>query len=208
MSSAVAQASGEVGGFRMRKPRNLSVDTQARRNGDGLGIVMPNGDEEEAQGQRVKKRVSFDPNSTHAKGPDLSRQAATAPLPQRKTMTLLQGQGLAFEAGPDDDSDDEVLRCPDIETGHPMRNTRDLADHYADRRASPYFDNGHSGAADDEEEQVGRGGGWMKTINRGVYKVADRLSAAFYDQVNGAEDGLLLPVKESEREGRMGGGID
>lgn len=204
MSSAVAHAGGDGGGFRMRKPKNLSVDMQAQRTGASLGIVMPNGDNK-VQGKSVKKRISFDPTSTRAEAPDQSRQAATAPLPQRKTMTLLQAGEAETD---DDDSDDEILRCPDIETGHPMRNTRDLDDHYADPRASPYFNNEHSGAAEDDDEQVEKGGGWMNKINRGVYKVADRLSATFYDQVNGVEDGLLLPVKENERDVWMGRALD
>ena len=213
VSSAVAQTDVQAegvpggGGFRNRKPRGMSVDTrtgsQGRGQGQGLGILLPTtmkGDEPAMRQKQVKNQVSFDPSTIRSNPPCRSLEAATAPLPQTKSFPKTPNP---FDDDCSSDSDDEeILRCPDIETGHPMSNTRDLNDHYADRRASPYFNTGI--VAGTEEEEDDKGQGWLGKVNQGVYKVADRLSATFYEQVNGAEEGLLLPVRESEREGALG----
>lgn len=40
----------------------------------------------------------------------------------------------------------------------------------------------------------------FRTINESISHVADRLSRRFHDQITGPEEGLLLPVHNSERE--------
>lgn len=190
MSSAVAPGDVDAGGFRKWKPRGLSVDTQTR----GLGILVADGEARGAQQGKVEKRVSFDTTSTAHK---IGAEAATAPLPS--TKAFLQ----TLESAGSETDDDETMRCADIETGNPVQNPRDLGDSYAERRASPYSNADASLRWSGDDDEV-EGKGWLPKVNQGVYKVADKLSARFYDQVNGAEEGLLLPVRENEREGFMG----
>jgi hypothetical protein len=40
----------------------------------------------------------------------------------------------------------------------------------------------------------------LRKINRSMYFAAEKMSRAFHDVVNEPEDGLLLPVRESERQ--------
>lgn len=188
----------------VRNRRGLSIDTQmrARSTGRGLGILVPG---EARQQKKVKKRVSFEPSTTCIEGSCETRQAATAPLPHTKTFF---GPGHFADGEDKYDYDDETTGRPDIETGHSCADTRDLSDCYDERRASPYSDN-HSSAAVEGKGAEARGSArWMEVVNHGFYRVADRLSATFYDQVNGAEEGLLLPVRECEREGCMGMAVD
>ena len=209
VSSAVAPGvvrrglgGGADGAFRLRKPRGLSVDTGDRRK--GLGILMPGRSEAKVEAvdreKRVKKRVSFKPPST--KDPDSeghAKQALTAPLPHRKT----------FMAPSSDDDDGPISRTTDIETGHhtPLA-ARDLSDqYYIDSKPStPYFSPTDALARADAEEA--EKAGWLGFVNRGVYGVADRLADVFYDKVVSAEEGLVLPVREEEREGWMGRRVD
>ena len=51
------------------------------------------------------------------------------------------------------------------------------------------------------------GSAFLERINEGVRDAADRLSRTFYDQVTAREEGLLLPVREDERERAMVPGV-
>lgn len=183
----------------MRKPRGLSVDTHTRDTGKGLGILLPGGEDAGRRQKKVKKRVSFDPSTFRPGKPSQSKEAVTAPLPQSKFF--LQPRR---PAGAGDDEDDD-RRYPDIENGFATPTTQDLHDNYADPRASPYFKASESFPAHEDDEAETKG--WLGKVNQGVYKVADKLSATFYDTVNSPEEGLLLPVREHEREGWMGRAI-
>jgi hypothetical protein len=45
----------------------------------------------------------------------------------------------------------------------------------------------------------------LRRINRSMYFAAEKMSRAFHDVVNEPEEGLLLPVRESDRESVRGG---
>lgn len=211
MSSAVARPGVEVdgdsdmGGFRLRKPKGLIVhtgDMKGEGNAEGLGTNLAGGDGREDGRRKVKKRVSFDLTTVRTNPPPRSWHAASAPLPDTQTF-----QSVSESANCHDDGvHQEVPRHTDIETGHALLNRRDLGDRYGERRASPYFNLSSNVMASPEDDVETKG--LLGKLNQGVYKVADKLSATLYSQVNGAEEGLLLPVRETEREGWMGKIVD
>lgn len=96
---------------------------------------------------------------------------------------------------PDRLDGDEAIRCPDIEIGHPMAKGTHLGEAYFEKRASPYYKERLSDGGED-----GKLRGWRGKVNRAVYAMANKWAVLSYDEVAGADDGLLLPVRDGERE--------
>lgn len=187
-SSNFATGSMEENGYRRRKPKHLRINTGSATSvaTEGLGIELP------VDGDQQRKRLSWDEriHASHQSQTATPRPTKnsffTAPLPSKRHFIATRNN--------DDSSDDEIIRAPDIETGHPMPD-RDLEDDYSRKRPSPYFKD----AVEEQEVDDQKRGAFLKAVNRGVYKMTDRLSATFFDEVTGAEDGLVLPVRECER---------
>lgn len=165
-ASSLAVVGDGTAGFRRLKPRGVNIPTGTRELVDGEGVTRKD----------------------HL--PCRLREAVTSPPPRRtKVLCALAGSDYS-------DSDEEIQRHQDLETGRPGQRDGNLADNAGDRRASSNFETS-AGDGNDRDQEV-EGKGWLGKFNRSVYNVVDRLSETLYDTVNGMEDGLMLPVRENE----------
>ena len=163
-------------GLRRRRASGLTIKTNAQYH--GLGIAAPGLLNVPTPS---KKRRSYDEESLRR--PPMSPAVAawnsfTAPLPSGKTFISPQ---------------EARAKTADIETGTRRMQSTCTSPEMFDYRSPCHF---RSGAGDDESA----GGAVFKMIGSGVTDAADRISKKFYDQVNGAEEGLILPVHNGERQ--------
>ncbi|KAK3714014.1 hypothetical protein LTR37_008043 [Vermiconidia calcicola] len=171
-----------TGTLRQRKPRNLSIETGATYK--GLGIAVPRDEEAESS------RRSFDVEALRqpAKSPvRVTWESFTAPLPS--VSDFMHGKRIARQS------------TLDVEDGHGesrslSASTPDMFD-----LLSPY----HAGAR--TRGTTTQGSAFLNKVNGSIYQAADRLSRTFYDQVQGPEEGLLLPVHQREREAPLTAGV-
>lgn len=187
-NSAVASGSGagEGDGKRRRrdKARNLSIDTSATTR--GLGIAVP---AEQDRPSTPPRRRSYDKEALTVK-PESPMKVAwetfTAPLPSVKGFVNGHTDSWLFR---------HHERCSDAESGWESRSSSAFSPNilYADERS-----NGTMHARDHMTESTGSA--FFRKVNGGIHHAADRLSRTLFDQVNGPEEGLLLPVHNNERE--------
>lgn len=194
-SSAVASSTSRSrGGLKKRRP-TLSIDTGVGTAYDGLGVVVPNEGDADTEGDwytALQTRHSYDEEALcmPRRSPvALNWQSLTAPLPSIQTFGGSRGDSGDVESTSDIDAE-AILSSrsapPTIATPNFFR--------YVSQ-----FD------CDDDGDYLGSA--LLKRVNEGIYTAADKLSRAFYDQVNRPEEGLLLPVREGERERVLDGGV-
>ncbi|KAK3707779.1 hypothetical protein LTR37_011956 [Vermiconidia calcicola] len=171
-----------TGTLRQRKPRNLSIDIGATYK--GLGIAVP-GDEEVESSRR-----SFDVEALRqpAKSPvRVTWESFTAPLPS--VSDFVHGKRIARQS------------TLDVEDGHgESRSLSASTPDMFDLRSPYHAKAGTSGTTT-------QGSAFLNKVNGSIYQAADRLSRTFYDQVQGPEEGLLLPVHQREREAPLTAGV-
>ena len=171
---------------RRRKPRHLRINTVAEYH--GLGIAVPG---EEDAGSQSGNRRPFDEEALRQrpKSPAVATwEALTAPLPSVTAFVHGQNTLTPFSTPP------VYAEQADVESGRrPLRqvgaSTPDMFD-----VTSPYH---HRPRGADEDAP---GSAFLKKVNGRVNYAADRLSRTLHDQVMGPEEGLLLPVRNGERE--------
>lgn len=180
---------------RRRRPKHLSIDTHVTYRGLGIaGADGELGDDEGGTLARVLEgRRSYDAEALRerAQSPITAAwESFTAPLPSAKGF--LTGQS-------DVPARPSPMTSGDAEKGfsytYSAASTPDLLDYrqaYSTPTTSVPRDVGNA------EEPPGSA--IFRKINDRIYHAADRLSKTFHDQVNGPEEGLLLPVHNEERE--------
>ena len=184
-------------GARRRKPAGLAIATGT--DAQGLGISMPKTREPKA---KLRSRRSFDDEALRLRpiSPTVSAfQALTAPIPSaRRFFSPLTGRSArtpgAYQAL-------NALEEGDSSPPLSSASSFDSVYHDAMRHHSPYH---HS--------PVTKSSGWetprfLQTVNGGIERMAGRLTRALHDQIkDGPEEGLLLPVRECDRQ-RNGTGV-
>ncbi|KAK4541071.1 hypothetical protein LTR36_008296 [Oleoguttula mirabilis] len=185
-------------GSSTRRRNSLIVDTSAQYT--GLGIALP-GDE---QTMLRKRRRSYDeeamrmrrlkPNSSPVK---TAWAALTAPLPS----VSLFGHSV---------SESFLTRGPHTAAvgGGYARKDRDMEDGVSpgletDASTSDYATSPYKRSAQDPlygPETSAEIDGLFGRLGSGMEHAVGRLAQAFHDQVGSAEEGLVLPVKDCERE--------
>lgn len=166
---------GEGGIGKEHKRHQLSIDTSARYK--GLGIAVPgSGYKDEECGDAFSMDECYD-GSTET--PTLRRPWLTAPLPSVATFFHSPGSGGAAPR----------IVEGDVESGRRWG---------VNVQSSEIF-----GGASPVHGMFGHDGGILEKVNAGITHAAARLGRKFHSQVVGAEEGLVLPVREEEREGEL-----
>ncbi|KAK5137763.1 hypothetical protein LTR08_007335 [Meristemomyces frigidus] len=189
-------ATSSAGKGLARRRKNLSIDTSAHYF--GLGIALP-GDHEAAQ---RKRRRSYDEEATqlrHLKPtPSAVRtawEAVTAPLPSASVFA--HNISATLTGGP---------RTAAVDGNYTRLGNGDLEEGVAEglrSDATDYATSPYKRAVQDPlygPETRAEMDGFLGKLGSGVEHVAGRLTKALHDRVDGAEDGLLLSVKDCERE--------
>lgn len=169
---------------RRRRQDNLDIDTTARYH--GLGLALP-GSGQEFDARYLRPRRSFDSRDdieTRSTSPARSvavLQALTAPIPSARSFL--------HSASRSSSAEDAVYalqsRQSDLEDG--------LLSSDARNRLSP--------EGSPQISQLSSSVTLLTKVGDKIEYAADRFAKMLHDQVRGdPEDGLLLPVRDSERE--------
>ncbi|TKA69689.1 hypothetical protein B0A55_07850 [Friedmanniomyces simplex] len=205
-SSSTAKGGG---GLAARRRKNLSVDTSATYG--GLHIAMPGSayyDEVNAkrreqqvrqqQQQRRRRRSSYDEEKLlHREPPPLSParfawEALTAPIPGIATFSAIFGGGSGGGGGRKSSGDGGLRyyeREPELKSGTYTPGSALATDTEA------------FGTPAEASVPESRGANVFHRIGESVEHAAAKLGKVLSDVVDGnAEEGLFLPVRDSERE--------
>ncbi|KAK5741751.1 hypothetical protein LTR17_003742 [Elasticomyces elasticus] len=188
-----------TGGLASRRRKNLSVDTSGRYG--GLGVAVIDNDKDGIDGHDVESRdhsmlykrqrhTSYDEETLRYRQPPVlsparfAWEALTAPIPSIESFTGFAGRGTSS------------AKTPASRNGVPHRrweNTNTQAESTTAPLGTPV-----------ELEQViaeHKSANIFHRIGESVEHAAEKLGKVLSDAVDGdAEDGLLLPVRMSERE--------
>lgn len=207
---------------RNRKPRNLSVDTSVQYS--GLGIAVP--DEKPPPSRPESARYAEDSASPSSSisGPQLQLRHWT-PLPMTEMAALTTARELYYNQ-PHDEAElawDEISLSPNSNLPTiRLRSPTMLRKTMNDKRKQPNISQQQQKRATDLEsgffEPLTRTVSpnssrarnstlslWLDKGENAIDYVATKLATIMYEQVKNPEEGLLLPVRDCEREKKSDG---
>ncbi|KAI6792479.1 hypothetical protein KC361_g6705 [Hortaea werneckii] len=183
----------ENSGSGRKRRKNLSIDTSAQYH--GLGIAVP-ADNLRDGPKLLSKREPCDEEAlrTHAQSPAKKTwEAVTAPLPALSRFgyelseLLTPGPRTSITSG-------MHYETRDVQQGSSSPDSTDSRGVDLPQLSAP---------AMQYASTTGRehGGGLLEKVGNGVDFMAEKVARMMHDEVDNAEEGLLLPVAQHEREG-------
>ncbi|KAI6808090.1 hypothetical protein KC332_g13210 [Hortaea werneckii] len=182
----------ENSGSRRKRRKNLSIDTSAQYH--GLGIAVP-ADNSRGGPKLLSEREPYDEEAlrTRAQSPAMKTwEAVTAPLPALSRFgyelseLLTPGPRTSFTS----DAHQEMWDVEQGSSSYDSAGLRGVDSHQLCARAMQY-------APSTAKEH----GGFFEKVGNGVDFMAEKVARMMHDEVDEAEEGLLLPVAQHEREG-------
>ena len=180
--------------LRKRKPRGLTINVDAEFH--GLGIAVSGGENDD---RTPCKRRSYDSEALRLRPESpvkLAWESFTAPLPSIHAFVSDHQRSEQYQKTPYPHQPTSYADF-DMESGvyapHSWTATPDV---FNIKSPLPIHSGNHRRGGEAETP----GSAFFKKVNGRIHQAADRLSRTFYDQVKGPEEGLLLPVRERERE--------
>ncbi|KAI7229305.1 hypothetical protein KC330_g7507 [Hortaea werneckii] len=184
----------ENGGSGGKRRKNLSIDTSAQYH--GLGIAVP-ADDLRGGPKLLSKRGPYDEEALRTRGrsPTLKTwEAVTAPLPALSRFGYELSELLT--PGPlTSITSDTHYEMRDIEQGSSSSSY-----HSEDSRDVhlPQISARDTQCAPTTGKETG---GFLEKVGNGVDYMAEKVARLMHDEVENAEEGLLLPVAQHEGEG-------
>ncbi|KAI6830908.1 hypothetical protein KC340_g7866 [Hortaea werneckii] len=182
----------ENSGSGRKRRKNLSIDTSAQYH--GLGIAVPADDLREGP-KLLSKCEPYDEEAlrTRAQSPAMKTwEAVTAPLPALSRFGYELSELLT--PGPlTSITSDTHYEMRDLEQGSSSYHSEDSRDIHLPQlfaQATQY-------APTTGKQHVGL----LEKVGNGVDYMAEKVARMMHDEVENAEEGLLLPVAQHEREG-------
>ncbi|GAB1737179.1 hypothetical protein NU219Hw_g861t1 [Hortaea werneckii] len=182
----------ENSGSGRKRRKNLSIDTSAQYH--GLGIAVP-ADDLPGGPKLLSKREPYDVEAirTRAQSPTVKTwHAVTAPLPALSRF----GHELSelLTPGPSTSTASTTYHeLRDVEQGSNSHGSADSGDVHLPQLSAQAMECGST-----KEMEYG---GLLEKVGNGVDYMAEKVARITHDTVDHAEEGLLLPVAEHEREG-------
>ncbi|KAI7279932.1 hypothetical protein KC345_g5094 [Hortaea werneckii] len=180
----------ENSGSGRKRRKNLSIDTSAQYH--GLGIAVP-ADNSCGGPKLLSKPETYDEEALRTQSPTMKTwEAVTAPLPALSRFgyelseLLTPGPRTSIMSGMHHET-------RDVEQGsssHDLAGSRGIGLPRLSARAMQY-------APSTGKEH----GGFLEMVGNGVDFMAEMVARMMHDEVDEAEEGLLLPVAQHEREG-------
>ncbi|KAK5166486.1 uncharacterized protein LTR77_008029 [Saxophila tyrrhenica] len=180
-------ALGAVGrrnaGARKRKPKKLSIDTTVAYH--GLSIAVQGGEHEAGY-------HTFNIDKGHPKTPATGGWF-TAPL--LSVSTFFSQRAPTYSPAVKKEDENAELGCSfhmPFDHGATM---------HVNPATSPYE------TPPEGHERHTSGNGFLHKVNGSISSAVNKVAKTFHDQVTGAEEGLLLPVKGKERQAEVAPGV-
>ncbi|GAB1733703.1 hypothetical protein NU195Hw_Modified_527t1 [Hortaea werneckii] len=182
----------ENSGSGRKRRKNLSIDTSAQYH--GLGIAVPA--DNSCDGPKLlSKREPYDEEAlrTRAQSPAMKTwEAVTAPLPALSRFGYELSELLTL--GPRTSvTSDAYHEMRDVEQGSSSYDSAGSRGVDLSRLSAQ----GMQYAPSTGKER----GGLLEKVGNGVDFMAEKVACMMHDEVGDAEEGLLLPVAQHEREG-------
>ncbi|KAI7213324.1 hypothetical protein KC333_g6638 [Hortaea werneckii] len=175
-----------------KRRKNLSIDTSAQHH--GLGIAVPADDLRDGP-KLLSEREPYDEEAlrTRAQSPAIMTwEAVTAPLPALSRFGYELSELLT--PGPRTSiTSDTHYEMRDIEQGSSSYHSEDSGHVHLPQLSAQTIQYAPTTGK--------KTGGFLEKVGNGVDFMAEKVARMMHDEVDDAEEGLLLPVAQHEREG-------
>lgn len=182
----------ENSGSGRKRRKNLSIDTSAQYH--GLGIAVP-ADDLRGGPKLLSKREPYDEEAlrTRAQSPATKTwEAVTAPLPALSRFGYELSELLT--PGPRTSITSDIHHeMRDVEQSSTSHDSVDSAEVHLPQLSAQAMQ--YAATTGRQHE------GFLQKVGNGVDFMAEKVAQIMHDEVDDAEEGLLLPVAQHEREG-------
>ncbi|KAI6911197.1 hypothetical protein KC318_g2104 [Hortaea werneckii] len=182
----------ENSGSGRKRRKNLSIDTSAQYH--GLGIAVPADDLRDGP-KLLSRREPYDEEAlrTSAQSPAMKAwEAVTAPLPALSRFGYELSELLT--PGPRTSTTSTMYHeLRDVEQGNSSHDSADSREVHLPQLSAQSMQ--YAPMTGKET------GSFLEKVGNGVDFMAEKVARMMHDEVDGAEEGLLLPVAQHEREG-------